>query len=360
MVTIRPAISINRFFLLNDLLSMIKRFEDYPLKKHHTFRLDVNAKYFFDYSTTDDLLEMLGDPLLTKHNCLLLGGGSNLLFLGDYDGIVLHSSILGIEVVEEDEATVIVAVGAGVEWDALVDWSVTNNLGGIENLSWIPGDVGAAPVQNIGAYGVEFKDVFVKAEGVFIHNGHTFSIDKTACDFAYRDSIFKNELKNKVIITRVYLRLNKDPQFLLDYGNVRQAVEQLGAPTLKNVRQSIVAIRSEKLPDPNVYGNAGSFFKNPMVGVPVLEAVKAKYPDVPSYKIPDSALVKIPAGWLIEKAGWKGQSLGNAAVHQNQALVLINTGLATGREMVALAEAIEADIRQKFNITLQREVNVIG
>lgn len=339
---------------------MIKRFEDYPLRKHHTFGLDVKTKYYFDYSTTDDLLEILGDPLLTKHDCLLLGGGSNLLFLEDYDGIVLHSSILGIEVVEEDADTVTVKVGAGVEWDALVEWSVSNSFGGIENLSWIPGDVGAAPVQNIGAYGVEFKDVFVKAEGVFMHSGLSFSIDKEACAFGYRDSIFKNELKNKVIITRAYIRLNKDPQFLLDYGNVRQAVEQLGAPTLKNVRQSIVAIRSEKLPDPKLYGNAGSFFKNPMVEVSVLEVLKTKYPEVPFYEIPDSTLVKIPAGWLIEKAGWKGQSLGNAAVHQNQALVLVNKGLATGREILALAEAIEADIKQKFNITLEREVNVVG
>jgi UDP-N-acetylmuramate dehydrogenase len=338
---------------------MIKRFENFPLKKHHTFGLDVNAKYYFDYSSTDDLLEILSDPLFRHHNYLLLGGGSNLLFLNDYNGIVMHSSILGIEVVDEDEANVIVKAGAGVEWDALVDWSVTHNYGGIENLSWIPGDVGAALVQNIGAYGIEFKDVFVKAEGVFVHNGRSFSIENDACELAYRDSIFKNELKNKVVITSVFLRLSKYPRFLLDYGNVRQALEQLGEPTLKMVRQCIVAIRSEKLPDPTVHGNAGSFFKNPMVEEGVLDALKANYPKIPSYEIPDSALVKIPAGWLIEKAGWKGQSLGNAAVHQNQALVLINKGCASGQEILTLAEAIEADIKEKFNISLQREVNVV-
>ncbi len=339
---------------------MIKRFENYPLKNHHTFGLDVTAQFYFEYSTTDDLLEILGDPLLTNQTCLLLGGGSNLLFLEDYKGLVLHSAISGIEVVEEDENAVIVKVGAGIDWDALVDWSVTNGFGGIENLSWIPGDVGAAPVQNIGAYGVEFKDVFEKADGVYMHNGHSFSIGKDACAFGYRDSIFKNELKNKVIITQVYLRLNKNPQFLLDYGHVRQAVEQLGVPTLKNIRESIVAIRSEKLPDPKVFGNAGSFFKNPVVDVSVLESIRSRYPDVPFYEMADSQLVKIPAGWLIEKAGWKGQSLGQAAVHQLQALVLINKGQATGREILDLAEAIEADIKEKFDIVLHREVNVVG
>ncbi len=339
---------------------MIKRFENYPLKNHHTFGLNVYAKFYYEYSTTNDLLEILGDPLLTNHACLLLGGGSNLLFLEDFKGLVLHSAILGIEVVEADEKTVVVKVGAGVDWDALVEWSVTNGFGGLENLSWIPGDVGAAPVQNIGAYGVEFKDVFVKAEGVYMHNGQSFSIEKDACAFGYRDSIFKNELKNKVIITRVYIRLDKDPEFLLDYGHVRKAVEKLGAPSLKNVRQAIVDIRSEKLPDPKVFGNAGSFFKNPVVDASVLAAIRARYPDVPFYEMADNQMVKIPAGWLIEKAGWKGQSLGQAAVHQHQALVLINMGQASGREILVLAEKIEADIKHKFNIVLHREVNVVG
>lgn len=339
---------------------MIKRFENYSLKNHHTFGMALSAKFFFEYTSVRDLLEVLRDPLLKTQDCLLLGGGSNLLFLGDYQGVVLHSAISGIEVVLEDEGQVVIKVGAGVEWDALVEWSVVNGFGGIENLSWIPGDVGAAPVQNIGAYGVEFKDVFVKAEGLYINNGDSFSIDKEACAFGYRDSIFKNALKNKVIITTVYLQLNKNPQFLLDYGHVRQAVDELGGPTLRNIRQSIIAIRSEKLPDPKVFGNAGSFFKNPMVDTLVLEGIRTTYPEVPYYEIPNSSLVKIPAGWLIEKAGWKGQSLGNAAVHQNQALVLINKGQARGSEILALAEAIEADIQAKFNITLHREVNVVG
>ena len=339
---------------------MIKRFENYSLKNHHTFGLNVSAKFFFEYTSAEELLEILRDPLLITHDCLLLGGGSNLLFLEDFKGVVLHSSISGIEVVEEDNKSVIVKVGAGVEWDALVEWSVTNNFGGIENLSWIPGDVGASPVQNIGAYGVELKDVFVKAEGVYLNNGQLFSRDKEACAFGYRDSIFKNELKDKVVITSVYFQLKKHPQFLLDYGNVRQAVEELGGPTLRNVRQSIISIRNEKLPDPKVFGNAGSFYKNPLVHVSVLETIRKSYPDVPYYEIPNSALVKIPAGWLIEKAGWKGRSLGNAAVHENQAFVLINKGQASGREILTLAESIEVDIKQKFNLVLMREVNVVG
>jgi len=277
---------------------MIKRFENYSLKEHQTFGLNVNAKYYFEYSSSDELLEVLSDPIVKKHDCLLLGGGSNLLFIKDFEGVVLHSAITGIKVVIEDHEHVIVKVGAGVEWDFLVEWSVNNNLGGIENLSFIPGDVGAAPVQNIGAYGVEFKDVFVKAEGFYINRGRSFSIDKEDCALGYRDSVFKNKLKNKVIITTVYLRLNKNPKFLLHYGKVNQAIADMGGVSLKNVRQAIINIRKEKLPDPKIYGNAGSFFKNPIVKNSMLDTLRKDYPDIPFYDVPGGNMKKIPAGCI--------------------------------------------------------------
>lgn len=339
---------------------MILHHENHSLKDLHTFGLDVKARHYLVYHNEDELKELLKGTLIRERSLLLMGGGSNLLFLNDYNGVVLHSAIDGIEVVEEDSEQVLLKVGAGVAWDALVAWSVERGYGGIENLSYIPGDVGAAPVQNIGAYGVEFQDVFVRAEGYFLDTALPFSLSKEECAFGYRDSIFKKELKGKVVVTRVLIRLSKQPHFLLDYGPVRSAVEQLGSINLHNIRKVIIAIRCSKLPDPKEAGNAGSFFKNPVVPLAFFQQLQATHPDVPHYELAGGAEIKIPAGWLIEQAGWKGRQMGRAAVHSKQALVLVNLGGATGKEIYSLAENIRSDVQQKYGILLEPEVNVLA
>ncbi len=312
---------------------MIDIKQNFSLKKLNTFGLDVKADRYIKYDSKTDIQGFLKNQKISNHY-LILGGGSNLLFDGDFDGDIFHSFINHIKIVKENEDSVLIRVGSGVEWDSLVSWSVDNNYYGIENLSYIPGVVGAAPVQNIGAYGVEFKDVFVKAEGVYIENGDDFSIEKSQANYGYRDSIFKRQLKDKVIITDVYIKLLKNGTLHLDYGAVNEHVEHLGGATLKNVRDAIIFIRKSKLPDPEEIGNAGSFFKNPVVSFSHFEKIKSQFPNMPFYLQDDKSLVKIPAGWLIETCGWKGKAIGNAAVHDKQALVLINKGEATGKEIL--------------------------
>lgn len=339
---------------------MIELQENVSLKNYNTFGFDVKTRWYYRYTEINELIELIKNEKNKTVPLLVLGGGSNILLTSDFQGVVLHSAILGIDIVDESGDDVIVAVGAGVEWDSLVSWSVENGLGGLENLSLIPGSVGASPVQNIGAYGVELKDVFFKAEGVYIESGELFNISAQGCEFGYRYSVFKGPLKNKAIITRVLFKLSRKPVFKLDYGTVRDEVNRMGGASLKNIRNAIVKIRNSKLPDTTIFGNAGSFFKNPLIPGGQLNLLKIKFPDIPFYEAEPAEMVKVPAGWLIEKAGWKGKSIGKAGVHHQQALVLVNLGGANGRDILNLAQKIESDVKQLFNIDLEREVNVVG
>lgn len=327
------------------------------LKPFNTFNIEARAAMMVDCHTTDEVREAAKIAAGKKH--YVLGGGSNVLFLKDFDGVIIRPLIDTIEVEEDGADHVDVTVGAGVTWDDFVAWSVEMNLYGAENLSGIPGNVGAAPVQNIGAYGAEAKDVISSVECVRIADCGVFSLTAAECKFGYRNSIFKQELRNAAIITHVRFRLSKKPNFRLDYGALRAAVEALGEPTVANVRKAVIATRNGKLPDPKVLGNAGSFFKNPEVEAQVAEAIAKEYPTVPRYALADGR-VKIPAGWLIEQSGWKGRSLGPAAVHDRQALVLVNKGGAQAADIVALCEAVRADVKTRFGIDLTPEVNFVG
>ena len=288
---------------------------------------------------------------------LHIGGGSNLLFTKDYDGLILHSRIGGIEVTAEDSQTVSLRVGAGVVWDDFVACCVEHGWYGAENLSLIPGEVGASAVQNIGAYGVEVKDLITAVETVNVQGyGRVYSVEE--CEYAYRSSIFKRPENKSVFVTYVRFRLSKEERYTLDYGTIRQELAKYPAPTLPIVRKVIIEIRESKLPDPKVMGNAGSFFMNPIVAKEKLEALQRDYPRIPYYELPDGR-VKIPAGWMIDQCGWKGKSLGPAAVHDKQALVLVNRGGAKGSDIVALSDAVRASVRDKFGIDIHPEVNVI-
>lgn len=286
-----------------------------------------------------------------------IGGGSNLLFTKDYDGLILHSRIGGIEVTAEDSQTVSLRVGAGVVWDDFVACCVEHGWYGAENLSLIPGEVGASAVQNIGAYGVEVKDLITAVETVNVQGyGRVYSVEE--CEYAYRSSIFKRPENKSVFVTYVRFRLSKEERYTLDYGTIRQELARYPAPTLPIVRKVIIEIRESKLPDPKVTGNAGSFFMNPIVAKEKLEALQRDYPRIPYYELPDGRM-KIPAGWMIDQCGWKGKSLGPAAVHDKQALVLVNRGGAKGSDIVALSDAVRASVRDKFGIDIHPEVNVI-
>jgi UDP-N-acetylmuramate dehydrogenase len=307
----------------------------------------------------EELKEILHRYPLEEGRWLHIGGGSNLLFKGDYPGIILHSAIKGYEILEENEQEVIVRVGAGEVWDDFVAYSVEKGWYGAENLSLIPGEVGASAVQNIGAYGMEAKDLIVNVETVEVATGEERIFTNAECAYAYRESAFKLSLKGKYIVTKVSYRLKKTPYYHLDYGNVRAELEKSGiALTLSNVREVIIKIREGKLPDPKVQGNAGSFFMNPIVPRGQFEALLAEYPQMPHYVV-DAERVKIPAAWMIDQCGWKGKRLGNAGVHDKQALVLVNAGGATGEEVIRLSEAIQKSVFDKFGIRISPEVNFI-
>lgn len=307
-----------------------------------------------EWSTPEELISQLQD---IEKPLLMIGGGSNLLFMGDFNGTVIHSTISTIEVLGSTGDNVHVKVGAGVVWDDFVAWCTVNGLWGVENLSAIPGEVGAAAVQNIGAYGVEAKDVIDTVQTICLEDGSERDFSNSECRYGYRQSIFKNELKGQYAVAYVIYALSKMPQPKLGYGALEQEVERLGGPTLANIRQAVISIRNSKLPDPKVLGNAGSFFMNPVVTEQEFNKIRNNYPDVPSYPAPGG--IKVPAGWLIEKCGWKGRSLGPAAVYDKQALVLVNKGGATGADIKKLADTIIEDVRQKFGIILSTEVNYI-
>lgn len=338
----------------------MKIYENYSLQERHTFHLPVKTRYYIEYDTVNELCAFIKEnSLFREYSCYHIGGGSNLLFLQDYRGIILHSAIRFIECVGEDEDTVLLRVGSGVVWDDFVKYCVENNWGGVENLSLIPGEVGASAVQNIGAYGVEVKDVIEKVETIDMQNGESRTFTNAECAYAYRDSIFKKELRGRYIVSAVQYRLQKNAGYHLDYGNLREAVERYTHPTLADVRKVVIEIRQSKLPDPDVIGNAGSFFKNPVVSIEHYKSLKERFPDMPHYPV-DESNVKLPAGWLIDRAGWRGKVHGGAGVYEKQSLVLVNRGEATIGDITELAEKICHSIKEKYDIDLYPEVIYIG
>lgn len=336
----------------------MRRHENFSLLAHNTFGMAVSAALFFEYDTVEELQAFLLSGELARHDRFIhIGAGSNLLFEGDYKGVVMHSAIRTLEVMQETDEYVLVRVGSGYVWDDFVAHCVVQGWAGVENLSAIPGEVGASAVQNIGAYGVEVRDVIVNVE-TLAQDGTARTFTNAECCYGYRDSIFKRDLRGKHIVTHVVYRLEKTPTYRLDYGDLRSRVEACGEPTLKSVRDAVTAIRDSKLPDPHVLGNAGSFFTNPVIPRAQYETLKVQYPTMPSYPI-DEEHVKVPAGWLIDSAGWKGRALGRAAVHDRQALVLVNLGGATGKEVMALAERVCQEVMQRYGIRITPEVNFI-
>lgn len=330
------------------------------LAPYNTFGVSVNTPLFVEVTSSLALQEVLKNPRFEE--ALILGGGSNILFLQDLARPVIKISIPGIRIIEETEHTAIVSAGAGVAWHDLVMWCVANNLGGIENLSLIPGLVGAAPIQNIGAYGVELSDVFHNAIGIGRKTGDSKIFDIESCEFGYRDSIFKNDLKDEYVITTLRLSLTKTHhQLHLGYGGITQTLNEMGvtSPTIDDVAKAVIRIRTAKLPDPKTLGNAGSFFKNPIVHKDKATQIAGRYPAMPSYSV-DGEFTKIPAGWLIEQAGFKGKIFGNVGMHKNQALVLVNYGAATGNELWEHAQRVMDTVLLTFDIELEPEVNLIN
>ncbi|EGF58877.1 UDP-N-acetylmuramate dehydrogenase [Bacteroides fluxus] len=323
----------------------------------NTFGVDVSAASFFEYGSEDELCEGIVAGSITMPY-LHIGSGSNLLFIKDYEGTVLHSCIKGIDVTAEDEDRVWVRVGAGMVWDDFVAYCVEHNWYGTENLSLIPGEVGASAVQNIGAYGVEVKDLVTSVETVnILGEKRVFRVQE--CEYAYRKSIFKRPEMKSVFVTYVNFCLSKKESYMLDYGTIRQELAKYPAVDLKTLRHVIIGIRESKLPDPKILGNAGSFFMNPIVPRVQFEALHRQYPSMPHYDV-DEERVKIPAGWMIDRCGWKGKALGAAAVHDKQALVLVNLGGASGADIVLLSDAVRASVYEKFGIEIYPEVNFIG
>lgn len=329
------------------------------LKKLNTFGIDVLAHQFVSVHYESDLRELFTSELKDL-NFFILGGGSNILFKSDFEGLVIKNEIEGIELVGEDDESVLVKSGAGEVWHNLVLWTVAKKYGGIENLSLIPGCVGASPIQNIGAYGVELKDVFHSLEAYDINTGEIIKFNKEECQFGYRNSIFKNELKNKLIIVSVTLRLLKKAVANIEYGSLKEymANTNIADINIKSVSDAVIAIRSSKLPNPAELGNAGSFFKNPILARAKFNTLKEEYVEMVGYPI-SSNEVKVAAGWLIESCGWKGKRVGDTGAHAKQALVLVNYGNATGSEIFVLSEDIIASVKDKYGIELEREVNIL-
>ena len=349
----------------------MKDIRDYSLLAHNTFGIDAKCKRFLEYSSVEEAQQIVAGLTAADQPLLILGGGRNLLLTGDYEGTVIHSAIKGIEVLDNETLAaaegenlknpdfVFLNCGSGEVFDDVVAFAVEHGYHGAENLSIIPGEVGASAVQNIGAYGVEAKDIIYKVETVEIATGKLVVFDNQDCQYSYRQSRFKHEWKDKYLVTHVIYRLNKHFVPDLDYGNIRVslAAKEIENPTAQQLRDVIIEIRNAKLPDPKVQGNAGSFFMNPIVEKAKYEELAALYPGMPHYTI-DAEREKIPAGWMIDQCGWKGKSLGRAGVHDKQALVLVNRGGATGQEIVNLCETIRKDVKQKFGIDIHPEVNV--
>ena len=331
---------------------------DFSLKTLNTFHVEAAAARYIRFDSDDEIVDFIGRNALDGHRLLVLGGGSNLLFVDDFDGIVLHPLLKGIHVVKADRQHLWVRANAGENWDDLVAIAVANGWAGIENLSLIPGSVGASAVQNIGAYGVEVKDVIDRVEAISMESRKKITLLPGECGFGYRTSHFKGRWAGAFIITAVDFKLNRQPDYVLDYPGVKAAVEDLGSINLKTIRQAIISIRQDKLPDPAQVGNAGSFFKNPVIDGNTLSRLCQRFPDLPHYPQGDDQF-KLAAGWMIERCGWKGKRVGKAAVHHQQALVLVNLGGATGREILRLSEQVKRSVQEFFDIELDREVLVV-
>lgn len=334
------------------------------LKKYNTFKINAYAASLAVFNSVPELEELLENHEQIKDNyknsILILGGGSNLLFTSNFDGLILKNAIKGIRVVKEDKHHIYVQAGAGENWHRFVLFCIDHNFAGVENLSLIPGNVGASPMQNIGAYGVEIKDVFYSLEAYHIKDKKMISFSLNDCAFGYRESVFKRKLKDQFVITSVTYRLSKIPRFNISYGAIARELEKMGVEELgiKAISQAVINIRSSKLPDPAVIGNAGSFFKNPEIAHAAFESLKEKFPAIVGYDLPNGN-VKLAAGWLIEECGWKGYRKADAGCYEKQALVLVNYGNAAGNEIFQLSEEILQSVKAKFGVGLEREVNII-
>lgn len=332
------------------------------LKPFNTFRIDANARYWVTINHEDDLHTVLQLTQFTDMPKLVLGGGSNVLLCQNFEGLVIKMNIMGIDIIREDDSHIYLKAGAGVNWHELVQFCVQHGYAGMENLSLIPGTVGAAPMQNIGAYGVELEQVFESLTAMHIVSGEKRTFSHADCAFGYRESIFKHELKGQYIITSVTFQLNKIPTFHTRYGAIQETLTEMGISehnlSIKAISEAVIHIRRSKLPDPAQIGNAGSFFKNPEIPKTQFDDLQTQYPALPGYPLGDDT-VKIPAGWLIEQAGWKGYRSGDAGVHAKQALVLVNYGKATGGEILALAKQVQESVLIKFGVAISPEVNVV-
>ncbi|WP_332032567.1 UDP-N-acetylmuramate dehydrogenase [Kaistella sp.] len=335
--------------------------EKYSLKNLNTFGVDVSAKYFAEVKDVDDLKYAIEFAKINHFEILFLGGGSNILFTQDFGGLVIKLDLKGISEEFLNESEVLVTAKAGENWHEFVQFCLSENYGGLENLSLIPGNVGTSPMQNIGAYGTEIKDTFEKCKVLNIETLEIEEFNKEECGFGYRDSIFKGEVKGKYVILEVTFKLSrKNHQIKTEYGAIKNELDKLGIknPTIQDVSRAVISIRQSKLPDPKILGNAGSFFKNPTIPLQQFTEVQNSYPQMPNY--PNGEMVKIPAGWLIEQCGWKGKQVGNVASHELQALVIVNkTGNATGKEIYDFSTMIIESVKNKFGIGLEREVNIV-
>jgi UDP-N-acetylmuramate dehydrogenase len=334
-------------------------FKSFSLKNFNTFGLDYKSDIFISVKSEEAAINFVREKKNRLNPLFIAGSGSNLLFVDDYKGTILHPELKGIRVEDRDTKNILISAGAGVIWDDLVEWSAENGYYGLENLSLIPGTVGATPVQNIGAYGTEIKDTIEKVRAISVDGGSVVEFARDECKFGYRTSIFKNSQKGNYLITRVYYKLSLLPMINLSYGALKDEVAKLGNVTLRNVRQAVINIRQSKLPDPKEYGNAGSFFKNPVVPKTLAEDLKKEYPELPFFE-DKQGKVKLAAGWLIEQCGWKGKRIGDAGVHNRQALVIVNFGNATGKDIYILSEEIKRSVYARFGIELEREVEIVG
>lgn len=332
--------------------------ENISLRPYNTFGIDTKARYFASFSDTDELEETLNFKLQTSN--LILGGGSNILFTKDFDGLVLKNEIKGIAELHEDSEYVYVKAGAGENWHQFVQHCIQRNWAGIENLSLIPGNVGASPMQNIGAYGVEIDDVFWDLEAYHIQERKIVTFTRSDCEFGYRESVFKRKYKDQFVILNVTYQLRRKPRFNTNYGAINQELDRMGVRELsiKSISDAVINIRTSKLPNPKELGNAGSFFKNPAVDTVTFNVLQSKFENIVGYPTADGT-VKLAAGWLIEQCGWKGFRKGDAGCHARQALVLVNYGNASGKEIYQLSEEILQSVKEKFGVTLEREVNII-
>lgn len=335
--------------------------ENVDLASLNTLNIHAGARYFVEVTTKQEVRSLFQDSRWNEVPVFILGGGSNVLFVGDFEGLVVRVGIPGKKVEGKDEEYVLLTLGAGENWHKIVRYCVHKGWGGIENLSLIPGTVGAAPIQNIGAYGVELQDVFESLTAVEIKTGDEYTFNKQDCRFGYRDSIFKNEFEDRFVITDMTLKLKRQPELFTEYGAIQDKLEhrQLTEPTVEDISDIIIDIRNSKLPDPAELANAGSFFKNPVIDNSKFEALRKEYPSVPGYSM-DGGHTKVPAGWLIEETGWKGKICGNVGVYQQQALVMVNRGGATGEEIIKFARRIQQSVNETFDIELVPEVNIVS